>query len=230
MVATTFAVLVCTGLGSAVVSADAVDLAERVNKAREVYTALISTPDRGVPQELQERCKCIAVFPQVVKVAVGVGGRYGSGVVSCRNDQGWSPIAFFKMSGGSWGLQLGAQATEVVLFIMTDKGAQSLLDSKFTLGATASVAAGPVGRSAEASTDLNLNAEIYSYARAKGLFAGISLEGARLAANQKDITKYYGKAVPAKELLFDHKAPKHPAEMEEFLRVLPSGGTHASGN
>jgi SH3 domain-containing YSC84-like protein 1 len=230
LAATTLAVLACTGLGSVAFAADTVDLADRVNKAREVYQALVSTPDRGVPQELQERCQCVAVFPQVVKVAVGIGGRYGSGVVSCRNGQEWSPIGFFKMSGGSWGLQLGAQSTEVVLFIMTEKGARSLLQSKFTLGGTASVAAGPLGRSAEASTDLNLNAEIYSYARAKGLFAGISLEGARLAANQKDITQYYGKPVTAKELLFDHKAPKRPAEMEEFLRALPAGSSRASGN
>ena len=230
MAATTLAVLACTGLGSVAFAAETADLAERVVKARETYTALISSADRGVPQELQERCQCVAVFPSVVKVALGVGGRYGSGVVSCRNGQGWSPIAFFKMSGGSWGLQLGAQSTEVVLFIMTEKGARSLLQSKFTLGGTASVAAGPVGRSGEASTDLNLNAEIYSYARAKGLFAGISLDGARMAANQKDIIQYYGQPVTAKGLLFDHKAPKHPTEMEEFLKVLPSGGSRASGN
>ncbi|TMQ69553.1 MAG: lipid-binding SYLF domain-containing protein, partial [Candidatus Eisenbacteria bacterium] len=153
------------------------DIEARLRRAREVYRELIQTPDRQIPQALQDQCKCVAVFPHVVKAAFGVGGRYGKGVVSCRTEAGlWSPPAPFTLAGGSWGFQIGAEAADVVLFFMTDHGAKSLLESKFTLGASAALAAGPEGRAAEAETDIKLNAEIYSYARAKGLFAGLSLD------------------------------------------------------
>lgn len=222
MTGTALVALALTLSAHAALAADAAELAARVVKAREVYQDLAKTADRGVPEALEKDCKCIAVFPRVLKLAVGIGGRAGNGVITCRNAEGtWSPLAFFRLTGGSWGLQLGAEATEVVLFFMTESGARSLLESKFTLGGKASVAAGPVGRSAEAGTDVKLNAEIYSYARSKGLFAGLSLEGARLAPDKDDINRYYGQPTTAKALLFDHTAPKRPAEMEEFLKQLP---------
>ena len=197
------------------------DLAARLTRSREVYQELINSPDREVPAELRETCKCVAILPHVVKAAIGVGGRFGRGVITCRNAGGeWSPPAFITLTGGSWGLQLGAEATDVVLFFMSERGAQSLLQSKFTLGAKAGLAAGPVGRSAEASTDLKLNAEIYSYARSKGLFAGLSLEGARLAIDKNSDQQFYGAPVDPKALLFDHKAPKRPPEVDAFLQVL----------
>jgi len=193
-----------------------------VTRATEVYRELIAAPDHEVPQRLLKDCDCVAVFPKVYKAALGFGGRYGKGVVSCRDTSGaWSPVAFFKLTGGSWGFQIGGSATELVLYFMTERSARSLLDSQFTLGAQASVAAGPVGRAAEADTDLKLDAEIYSYARSKGLFAGISLEGAQMAPHDDDATAFYGAPVTAKALLFEHKAPSRPAAMVKFLGVLP---------
>jgi lipid-binding SYLF domain-containing protein len=214
-------------LGSLLVAAPAAtdDLAQRVTEAREVFQTLIRSRDREIPEALLGDCRCVAVLPRVLKGAIVFGARYGKGVVSCRDAEGvWSPIAFFKLTGGSWGLQLGAEATDVVLFFMTERGARSLLESRFTLGGKLSVAAGPVGRSAEAATDVKLEAEIYSYARSKGLFAGISLEGARLAPDQEANAKYYGQPVSARALLFEHRAPRRPAEMETFLAALPAAG------
>ncbi len=198
------------------------DVNARLERAREVYHELIQSPDREIPQTLQEQCKCVAVFPHVVKAAFGIGGRYGKGVVSCRSDSGpWSPPAPFSLAGGSWGLQIGAEAADVVLFFMTDHGARSLLESKFTLGASASLAAGPTGRVAEAGTDLKLDAEIYSYARAKGLFAGLSLDGARLAADAEATRQLYGEPLGAKAILFEHKGTTHSKAAEEFIDMLP---------
>ena len=133
----------------------------------------------------------------------------------------WSPISFVTLAGGSFGLQLGGESSDFVLFFMNDRGVRSMIASKFTLGGKASIAAGPVGRSAEASTDVRLDAEIYSYAKAKGLFAGISLEGARLAPDEKANAEYYGKPATAQALLFDHHAPRMPAEEQAFLKSLP---------
>jgi lipid-binding SYLF domain-containing protein len=197
-------------------------LDERVTRAREVYEQLIRTPDREIPEALLEKCRCVAVFPRVIKGAIGIGARYGKGLASCRDSSGaWSPLAFFTLAGGSWGFQLGAEATDVVLFFMTERGAKSLLESQFTLGAKAGVAAGPAGRSAEAGTDLKLEAEIYSYARSKGLFAGLSLEGARVSPDKAAIRGFYGEAVEAKALLFEHRAPRRPEVGEGFIRLLP---------
>lgn len=197
------------------------DLTQRVVRAREVYQEVVSSPDRAIPRELRENCRCVAVLPQVVKGAIGVGARFGRGVVTCRDDRGtWSPVAFVRLTGGSWGFQIGAEAADVVLFFMTEKSARSLLQSKFTLGGKAGVAAGPVGRSAEAATDLKLNAEIYSYARTRGLFAGLSLEGARLSVDDDSNAGYYGAPVTAQQVLFDRQVPRRPGEMESFLQSL----------
>lgn len=143
-------------------------------------------------------------------------------MISCRDSSGaWSPVSFLTLAGGSFGLQIGGERSDVVLFFMTERGSRSLLSSKFTLGGTASIAAGPVGRSAEASTDLKLDAEIYSYAKSKGLFAGISLEGARLAPDEKANREYYGSPVSAESLLFAGRGIEDPAESREFRRRLP---------
>ncbi|TMQ57184.1 MAG: lipid-binding SYLF domain-containing protein [Candidatus Eisenbacteria bacterium] len=200
-------------------------LGERLLEAKAVYQELLSTPDRSVPEQLQENCKCIVVIPGMIKGALGFGARWGKGVMSCRNGQGgWSPPIFVSLKGGSWGLQIGAEKTDLVLFFMTERGARSLVtSSKFTLGGKISVAAGPLGRSGEASTDLKLNAEIYSYAKSKGLFAGISLEGARLAPQKDANAEYYGKPIGAQDLLFGHNAPVVRAEAKEFLAALPQG-------
>jgi lipid-binding SYLF domain-containing protein len=202
-------------------------LDDKVKEAREVYQELIKTPDREIPEALLDGCKCVAVFPHVIKGAIGVGARYGKGVASCRDSSGaWSPLAFFTLGGGSFGFQFGAEATDVVLFFMTERGTRSLVESKFTLGAKAGLAAGPVGRSAEAGTDIRLEAEIYSYGRSKGLFAGISLEGARIAPDGKSNREFYGEAVEAKPILFGHRAPRRPEVGEQFLSVLPRPHQH----
>lgn len=197
-------------------------LAERVRDASAVYQELLKEPDRAVPETLLANARGIAVIPHVIKGALGYGARYGRGVISCRDSSGaWSPISFVTLTGGSIGFQIGGQSSDVVLFFMTDRGARSLIGSKFTLGGSASVAAGPVGRTGEASTDVKLNAEIYSYAKAKGLFAGVSLEGARLAPDEKANAQYYGAPATAQALLFEHRSPRRPAEAEAFLNVLP---------
>ena len=208
-------------IGTTAVHADA-ERIERVDRAREVFHDLIQSTDHAVPESLLVRAKGIAIFPRVLKAAIGFGGRYGKGVVSCRDSSGhWSPPAFFTLTGGSWGLQIGAESAEVVLFFMTDRGTRSLLESKFTLGGKVGVAAGPVGRTAEMDTDLKLDAEIYSYARSKGLFAGISLEGARLAPDEKSIASFYGEPVSARALLFEHKAPRVPPSAQKLIESLP---------
>ena len=171
--------------------------ADRVAESTQVFEALIEAPDQGVPQSLLEDCECVVVIPHVVKAALGFGGRHGNGIASCRNDQGvWSPPSFVKFSGGSIGFQIGIQASDLVLFMMTEKSAEALLSRKFTLGVDASVAAGPVGRTVEADTDITLRAEILAYSRAKGLFAGISLEGASLRPDEPSANSMEGERIP----------------------------------
>lgn len=197
-------------------------LDERVRNATEIYRELLKEPDRGVPEALLAKARAIAVIPHVLQGAIGYGGRFGRGVITCREPGGaWSPISFVTLAGGSIGFQLGGESADVVLFFMTDRGVRSMISSKFTLGGKASVAAGPMGRSAEASTDVRLDAEIYSYAKAKGLFAGISIEGARLAPDEKSNAAYYGKKTTAETLLFAHQAPTNPAAVQDFLKTLP---------
>ncbi len=194
---------------------------DRVDRAREAYEQLVHTADRGVPDALLKRCKAVAIFPGVIKGAIGFGARYGKGVVAVRADSGWSALAFFTLTGGSWGLQLGAESADIVLFFMTDRGVRSLLSSKFTLGAKAGVAAGPVGRTAEAGTDVKLGAEIYSYARSRGLYAGISLEGARLAPDDKSNESFYGSAITSRQILLEHRVPDRPPAGEKLIGELP---------
>ena len=197
-------------------------LDSKVESAREVYQELLHSPDRSVPEALLKSCKCVAVIPHALKGAIGYGARYGQGIISCRNGRGrWSPISFLKLTGGSIGFQIGAQASDYVLFFMNERGAKSLLKSKFILGGTVSVTAGPAGRTAEAGTDIKLDAEIYSYAKSKGLFAGVSLEGARLAPAPKANQTYYGAPVDPDSVLFQHRAPRVPASAKAFIQALP---------
>ena len=192
---------------------------ERLADSRAVYQELVASE---VPKQLQEQCKCVAVIPGVVKGALGFGGRHGKGVLSCRDASGtWSPPIFLTLSGGSFGLQIGVEKADVVLFFMNEKGARSLVESKFTLSGKAGVAAGPVGRTGEAATDIKLNAEIYSYAKSKGLFAGISLEGSRLAPDNDSLKRFYGQSAEPEAVLFQQKAPSRPPAIQPFLSTLP---------
>ncbi len=152
----------------------------------------MSAPDKAIPRRILDDADCIAVFPQVIKAAFGIGGRGGRGVVVCRNAGGWSAPAFLNVGGASFGLQIGAESTDYVMLFMTPESARSLLESNVKLGGSVSVAAGPVGREAEAATDLKLNAQILSYSRSKGLFAGAALEGAVIETADGDMRDVYG--------------------------------------
>ncbi len=196
-------------------------LRRKVARAQEVYEELFGARDADFPELLLDKAECVAVFPKVIKGALVWGGRHGRGIISCKGSHGWSAPAFFKISGGSWGLQIGGESTDLILFFLTGKSVQSLLKSKFTLGVDASVAAGPKGRSIEASTDLWMNAEIVSYSRSKGLFAGIALDGVRLAADRKANASYYGENLEAKEILLEGKVDRVPAEARRFMKTLP---------
>lgn len=197
-------------------------LAQKIRTSETVLRDLLATPDHEVPEDLLNRARCVAVMPGVVKGAFGWGGKHGRGVLSCRDDAGeWSAPVFVRVSGGSFGFQVGVQAADLVLFMMSERTVKSLLKSKFTLGGDVNVAAGPLGRSAEASTDARFRAEIYSYAKARGLFAGISVEGARLAPHRKSMLRYYGEPIAARSILLDHERPELPSEAESFVASLP---------
>jgi lipid-binding SYLF domain-containing protein len=197
-------------------------LDEKVRMAAEVYQDLFEVPEKEVPRELLKASSCVAIIPGVIKGAFGWGGRHGRGVLSCRAAGGsWSPLVFVSLSGGSFGLQIGAQSTDIVLFIMSERSARSLLKSKFTLGGDLSVAAGPLGRSAEIGTDLHLRAEIYSYAKSRGLFAGMSVEGARLAPHKKSMDRYYGERISPEDVLFGNPELNVPPESRRLIEALP---------
>lgn len=197
-------------------------LIERVEDSAEVYEQLINAPDQGVPERLLKDAQCVAVIPALKKGAFIFGGKHGKGIVTCRNNSGkWSPLSFLTISGGSFGLQIGGQSSDIVLFIMSEKGARSLVRSEFTLGGDASVAAGPVGRQATADTDVALNADILAYARTKGLFAGISLDGSSVRNDGKAIKDYYGKRLDPEAILFKHQVPTNPSYGQGLFDQLP---------
>lgn len=198
------------------------DLAQKVDNARLAYRELFQEPDKVVPARLLDDANCIAVIPNVIKGAFGVGGRSGKGILTCRNETGeWSPPIFIKLWGASLGFQIGGTATDLVLFFMTERSARALLKSRFTLGGDASIAAGPQGRSAEFGTDVRFRAEIYSYAKSRGLFAGIALDGAHLAPHKKATSAYYGETTWPDQVLFDHQVPSVPDEALNLLAELP---------
>jgi lipid-binding SYLF domain-containing protein len=181
--------------------------ATRLKTAGVVFTEIMGTPDKGIPQELLESCQCIVIIPGEKKAAFIVGGTYGSGFMLCRHASGhasglgWSAPAGLKVEGGSVGFQIGGSETDVIMLVMNKRGAEKLLSSKFTLGADASVAAGPVGRTASADTDAKLHAEILSYSRSRGVFAGVSLEGATLRPDHDSNAELYGKKLTNEQIV-----------------------------
>jgi lipid-binding SYLF domain-containing protein len=198
--------------------ADRDDNVERLENSATVIKEIMAAPDSGVPEEIITHAKCIAVIPSMLKAAFGVGGAYGKGVASCRTDKGWSAPAFFTLRGGSFGFQIGGQAADIVMLIMNDRGMDDLLQSKVKLGADASVAAGPVGRHADASTDWKMRAEVLTYSRTRGAFAGISLNGAVLNQNRNDTRDFYGKMVPFRVILRGEiESPKDAALWRDTL-------------
>ncbi|MGC2527079.1 MAG: lipid-binding SYLF domain-containing protein [Candidatus Acidiferrum sp.] len=182
-------------------ASDREDDVNRTQKAAQVFKAIMNAPDQGIPQNLLESAKCIAIIPGDVKFAFIFGGNYGRGLATCRTEHGWSAPMFIAINGGSVGYQIGGSSTDIVMLFMNDHALHSLLGDKFKLGADASVAAGPVGRTAAADTDLKLNAEILTYSRAKGVFAGVSLEGAVVQADISGDKAMYGDDVDRHEIL-----------------------------
>lgn len=180
---------------------DESDVAKRIDSSAKVLNEIMSTPDKAIPDKVMHDAKCIAVIPSMVKIAVGFGGNHGKGVATCRTASGWSAPAPITITGGSWGLQLGGQAIDLVMIVTNDQGMQHLLSSKFKLGADASAAAGPVGRDAAADTDVKMRAEVLTYSRARGLFAGIDLSGAAISQDKDETRLLYGKFVPFSEIL-----------------------------
>ena len=196
--------------------------AERLKECGDVLGEITAAPDDAIPSELLARAECVAVVPGLKKAAFGVGGRFGRGAVSCRGGEKgegpWGPPSMLTVGGGSFGLQLGGQSSDVVFLVMNRKGIDHLLKDKFTLGADASAAAGPKGRTAAAATDVMMHAEILTYARARGLFAGVSLDGAVVKPDSDANHRLYGKEVEAKDLLL--KGGNTPAAAQPFTSAL----------
>jgi lipid-binding SYLF domain-containing protein len=199
--------------------ADADSNAKRLAEAATVLKEIHAAPDKDVPQELWEKAHCVGVIPSVKKAAFIVGGEYGKGVLSCRIGNEWSAPSFLELQKGSVGFQIGAEAVDLVLLFMNDQGVDRLLDNKIALGTEASIAGGPVGRDARAMTDAQLKAQILSYSRAQGLFAGIDLTGGVLKPDISGNREFYGRDVTARALLKDRKVTP-PAAAEVFLSAL----------
>jgi SH3 domain-containing YSC84-like protein 1 len=180
---------------------DESDIAKRIDASTKVLNEIMATPDKAIPDKVMRDAKCIAVIPSMVKVAIGIGGNHGKGIATCRTRSGWSAPAPITIAGGSWGLQLGGQAVDIVMVVTNEDGMQHLLSSKFKLGADASAAAGPVGRDAAADTDIKMRAEVLTYSRARGLFAGIDLSGAALTQDKDETRLLYGSFVPFADIL-----------------------------
>jgi len=196
------------------------DYSERAMNATNVLTEVMQIPDKGIPDGLMEHAVAVAVIPHMVKGALGLGGTYGKGLVSHRGTDGrWSAPSFIEIGGGSVGLQLGVQATDVILVFTSNDGFKGLLEGKVKLGADAAVAAGPVGRKGEVATDVLLKSPVFSYSRSKGLFAGISLEGAVVSIDDSANKKVYGKAVTGKDILLGHGVRVNN-EVAPFVRAL----------
>ncbi len=200
---------------------------ERVKESGEVLKQILDMPDKGIPKSVMDGSKCVIILPSVKKVAVGIGGSYGRGVMTCRTGADykgpWSAPIMMASSGGSIGFQIGGQATDFVILVMNDGGAKSLLKSKVKLGADASVAAGPVGRTAEASTNARMQAQMLSYSRAQGVFGGVSLSGSTLRPDDDASENLYGQKVKAEEIIAGKVAM--PAEAQQLILDLQKSQT-----
>lgn len=203
---------------SAYAASSRADLNDRMERARLVINQLSQTPDRGIPDSVIKQAVCVAVVPSFKKAAFVVGGQYGQGVVTCRTGHGWSAPVFIRMAGGSFGFQIGGQGTDLVLVAVNDHGMQDLLKSKFKIGGDAAAAAGPVGRNAQAATSLNMSAELLTYSRSKGLFAGVSLDGTSVSQNQDDTDAFYGRSYSFHQILAGQVAV--PGSARPFVRTV----------
>ncbi|HEU0175798.1 MAG TPA: lipid-binding SYLF domain-containing protein [Blastocatellia bacterium] len=194
------------------------DERERAQKAAAAFQEIMAAPDQGIPQELLDRAQCVAVFPSVKKGGFIFGGQYGKGLISCRRAQGsWGSPAYFTIGGGSFGLQIGGQAVDLVLLVMNKSGLDGLLQDKFEIGAGAAVSAGPVGRNAHVSTDVLLKSQIISYSRSRGLFGGLELKGAVITQDKSANKDIYEQEISAREIIVDGKV-----RTPTTIRIFPS--------
>lgn len=198
---------------------------DRLDNAAKVLHEIMGAPDKGIPEEVLDHAKCVAVVPHLLKGGFVFGAENGRGVATCRTAAGWSAPAFFAITGGSWGLQIGIEGIDLVMIVQTEKGMQRLLQSKFELGADASAAAGPVGRHASADTDWKLNTEILTYSRAKGAFAGITLNGASIRRDDDSMEAVYGRRVSTRSVLTGRVAATGASE--RFLSAVKGAKAQA---
>lgn len=203
------------------------DLQARIDSAKNVLDEILNAQDRSIPLNILQQATCVGVVPGLLKGAFVFGGQYGQGVVTCRTGHGWSAPVFIRMAGGSFGFQIGGQSTDLVLVAVNDRGFQDLLKDKFKIGGDASAAAGPVGRAGQAATDWKMNAELLSYSRSKGLFAGIDLDGTSVSQNVEDTDTYYGQPHHFESIL-KGEVPV-PAGAVPFVRDVAHAFTSAKG-
>jgi len=200
------------------------DQVKRLSDSAVILSELRDTPEKGIPADTWSKTECVVVIPSLKKAAFIFGGEYGSGVMSCRQGAAWSAPVFMQLAKGSWGFQVGAESIDLVLLVMNRRGLDKMLSNKVTLGADASVAAGPVGRSANAATDGEMKAEMLSYSRASGLFAGVNISGGTLQADKDGDARAYGAAVGARDIVNGTQGIVAPPEARVFLDAL----THQS--
>jgi lipid-binding SYLF domain-containing protein len=201
------------------------DTVNRMQKSVDVLHAIMATPDKGIPEEVLSNAKCILVVPDLIKGGFIFGGKHGRGVASCRTPEGWSAPAFVSVGGGSWGLQIGVEGVDLVMLVMNDQGFQHLLSSKFELTGEGSVAAGPVGRHASAGTDWKMNTEVLTYSRSKGVFAGLTLEGAVVEQDNDSTRAIYGKHMLFRSILSGKVST--PKSAIAFVKAVSDAGQQA---
>jgi lipid-binding SYLF domain-containing protein len=230
-------VLLCASMAWSADDKDRSDIDKRLDASTKVLDEIMATPDKAIPDKVMSDAKCVAVIPSMVKIAVGFGGSHGKGVATCRTESGrWSAPAPITITGGSWGLQLGGQAVDLVMIVTNEDGMQHLISSHFKLGAEASAAAGPVGRDAGADTDWKMRAEVLTYSRARGIFAGIDLNGAAVTQDKDETRLLYGSFVPFGDILSGKVQPagasepfltavkRYSAQAREHSELKPSPG------
>jgi lipid-binding SYLF domain-containing protein len=221
----TLVALLSLGAASTVWAESRGDVRERLDKAGNVLHEIMATPDKGIPEEVLDHAKCVAVVPNMMKGGFVFGAENGRGVATCRNAKGWSAPAFFAITGGSWGLQIGVEGVDVVLIIQNERGMQRFLAGQFQIGGDASAAAGPVGRHASADTNWKLDTEILTYSRAKGAFAGLTLTGASIRRDDSSTEAIYGHEISNQSILLGRA--KVPVEARSFLDAVRSSKAQA---
>ena len=201
---------------------------DRMQKAGQVLQQIMATPDKGVPNEVFDKAKCVAVVPHMLKGGFVFGAKHGKGVAICRTPDGWSAPEFFTIGGGSWGAQIGVEGVDLVMMIMNQQGMDQLLKNRFQVGGSASASAGPVGRHASAGVDWKMNAPILTYSRSKGVFAGVDLEGAVIEPDEDAMREVYGHVIPANQVLMGKT--KVPKDAQAFIAAVTQANMQAKAS